>query len=33
MHYTFRSGDLLVWLAADPDLAQNALKQALQIYP
>jgi hypothetical protein len=32
MHYYFQSGNLLIWLAADHDLAGQALEQALAFY-
>lgn len=32
-HFYFRSGDRLIWLAADPALAEEALRQALAFYP
>lgn len=33
MHYYFQSGDQVIWLAANPDLAEDALDQALEFYP
>jgi len=32
-HFYFRSGNLLIWLAADPALAEEALKEVLDFYP
>jgi hypothetical protein len=32
-HFYFQSGSLLVWLAADFDLAEQALTQTLEAYP
>lgn len=32
-HFYFRSGDLIVWLAADESLAEEALTQVLGFYP
>ncbi len=32
-HYYFRSGDLIVWLAADETYAEAALQQVLAFYP
>ena len=32
-HYYFQSGNLLVWLAADRGLAEEALAEALDFYP
>jgi hypothetical protein len=32
-HFYFQSGDLLIWLAADVDLAEQALGQVLVFYP
>lgn len=32
-HFYFQSGDLLIWLAADADLAEDALAQTLEFYP
>jgi hypothetical protein len=32
-HFYFQSGDLLIWLAADADLAEDALAQILEFYP
>src|SRR5574341_794601 len=33
MHYYFQSGNLLVWMAANPDLAEQALGEVLDFYP
>jgi hypothetical protein len=33
MHYYFQSGDQVIWLAADPGIAEDALDQALEFYP
>jgi hypothetical protein len=32
-HFYFRSGDLIIWLAADESLAEEALAQVLDYYP
>lgn len=32
-HFYFQSGNLLIWLAADTDLAEEALTQILEFYP
>lgn len=32
-HYYFQSGKLIVWLAADPERAEDALTQTLKFYP
>lgn len=32
-HFYFQSGNLLIWLAADPSLAEEALKEGLEFYP
>jgi hypothetical protein len=32
-HFYFQSGKLIVWLAADPKWAEEALSQTLQFYP
>lgn len=32
-HFYFRSGNLLIWLTADPPLAETALRQVLAFYP
>ena len=32
-HYYFQSGALLVWMAADPALAEQALSEILKFYP
>lgn len=32
-HFYFQSGDLLIWLAADAYLAEEALAQSLEFYP
>ncbi len=32
-HYYFRSGSLLIWLAADEDIAKQALHEVLAFYP
>ena len=32
-HYYFKSGNLVIWLAVDEDLAEAALSQALDYYP
>jgi hypothetical protein len=32
-HFYFRSGKLIVWLAADPERAEDALTQTLMFYP
>ncbi len=32
-HYYFQSGDQVIWLAANPELAEDALDQALEYYP
>jgi hypothetical protein len=32
-HFYFQSGDLVLWLAADPLLAESAIQQLLEAYP
>ena len=32
-HFYFQSDHLVIWLAADPDIADNALQQILEAYP
>ena len=32
-HYYFQSGKYLVWIAANPDVADEALQQTLKFYP
>lgn len=32
-HFTFQSGTLVIWLAADPQIAEQALKETLAFYP
>jgi hypothetical protein len=32
-HFYFQSGKLIVWLAADPERAEEALTQTLEFYP
>jgi hypothetical protein len=32
-HYYFQSKNLIIWLAADPSIADDALKQTLEAYP
>lgn len=32
-HFYFLSGNLLIWLAADPALAESAISQILEFYP
>jgi hypothetical protein len=32
-HFYFQSRNLVIWLAADPDVAENALQQTLETYP
>lgn len=32
-HYTFQSHRLVIWLAADPSLADQALRDVLEFYP
>lgn len=32
-HYYFQSQNLVIWLAADPSIADEALKQTLEAYP
>nr|MBI2903954.1 hypothetical protein [Chloroflexota bacterium] len=32
-HFYFQSGNLVIWLAADETIAENALDEALQFYP
>lgn len=32
-HFYFQSGNLLIWLAADPSVAEKALKEILDFYP
>lgn len=32
-HYYFQSGKLLVWLAADVEIAQEAIRETLKFYP
>ncbi|HZD55724.1 MAG TPA: hypothetical protein VE136_03305 [Anaerolineales bacterium] len=32
-HFYFQSGDMLIWLAADAGLAEEALAQTLEFYP
>lgn len=32
-HYYFQSKNLVIWLAADPSIADEALKQTLEAYP
>lgn len=33
LHFYFRSGKLLVWMAANPELAEQALGEVLMFYP
>jgi hypothetical protein len=33
MHYYFQSGDQVIWLATNPDQAEDALAQVLEYYP
>jgi len=33
LHFYFRSGNLLVWMAANPKLAERALGEVLDFYP
>ena len=33
VHFYFQSGKLLVWMAANPDLAEEALDEVLTFYP
>ena len=33
LHYYFQSNNLVIWLAADPALADAAIKQILEAYP
>lgn len=32
-HFCFQSGNLVIWLAADPSLAETALQEVLTFYP
>ena len=32
-HYYFQSGNLVIWLAADPSVADDALQQVLEAFP
>lgn len=32
-HYYFRSNNLVIWLAADPAIADAAIQQVLEVYP
>jgi hypothetical protein len=32
-HFYFQSGDLLIWLAADQEIAEQAISQVLEFYP
>ena len=32
-HFYFQAGTQVIWLAADPALAEQALQQALQFFP
>jgi len=32
-HSYFQSGTLVIWLAAEPEVGQQALKEALEFYP
>jgi hypothetical protein len=32
-HFYFQSGKLLVWLSANPELAEQAIREALKFYP
>lgn len=32
-HFYFRSKNLVIWLAADPSIADEALEQILEVYP
>lgn len=32
-HFYFQLQNLAIWLAADPDVADNALQQTLEAYP
>ncbi len=32
-HYYFRAGSMVVWLAAEPDLADQVLEEVLEFYP
>jgi len=33
MHFYFQSKNLVIWLAADPAVADAAIKQILEAYP
>lgn len=33
VHFYFQSGKLLVWMAANPELSDKALEEALKFYP
>ena len=33
LHYYFRSGNLVIWLAANEQVAELALQDALDFYP
>jgi hypothetical protein len=32
-HYYFQSGKLLIWMAANPELAEQAITEILKFYP
>ncbi len=32
-HFYFQSAAQVIWLAADPEMAEQALKEALAFYP
>jgi hypothetical protein len=32
-HFYYQSNNWIIWLAADPDLAEQALNQLLEVYP
>jgi hypothetical protein len=32
-HFYYQSDRLVIWLAADPEMAEQALDQVLEVYP
>jgi hypothetical protein len=32
-HYYFQSENFVIWLAADPSVADEAIQQILEVYP
>jgi hypothetical protein len=33
LHFYFQSGKQLIWMSANPDLADQALEEVLKFYP